>query len=281
MGDNSMINEFIDKTIKFLKTSDIHIHLPGHIKLEVGKTLIIYAELSDDCHQMKIEDNLIFHTIIFFTLMDALIDNNYPSMEGLSFRKKYDGLPCNSDLEIISKEIYRILKIFRNASIHAKTSISVIHNTDILIDYNHIKTNYKLHITKTSLELIYTCIFVIIGDYGYTKDYKMGIIRSIYDEINYGTIDIQDDLGPNKLVDISNKLRLKRIVRYKILNPIWREDSTNGVITITKHSLHPNEIGIYSCDYLINYLGNKYLIPDETLKTDGSIAIAGISSWKI
>lgn len=163
--------------------------------------------------------------MIFFSIIDTFIDINYPNLEGQSFAKKYHDLQTTNDIDIMFKEVYRILKILRNASIHSKNSVSVRNDNSILVDYNFKGTNFKLEMSKHCLELIYSLIFFVIKDMKYPLDYKEGLMRTYYEDIKRNIVIISDDFGVNNLASISSRLRLKRTVRYNVINGTFSIDS--------------------------------------------------------
>lgn len=277
-----MVNEFIEKTIKMLQRSDIIIHMPEHRKLEFnGELKTIYIEVSEVVGQTQLQDNLIFHLMVFFSIMDTFIDINYPHLEGQSFAKKYCDLQATNDIEIMIKETYRILKILRNASIHSKNAISVRNNNIIIVDYKYKGTAFKLEMSKNCLELIYTLIFFLIKDMNYPLIYKEGLMRTYYDDIKSSITTISDDFGVNNLASISSRLRLKRIVRYKIINPTFIIDSNKQLLTINRYQLHESEKEYSASDYHITANSKCYIIPDEILGINGEISFFSLIPWEI
>lgn len=277
-----MINEFIDKTIKMLERSDIIIRLPEHRKLQFdGEYKTLYMELSEVVGQTHLQENLIFQVMVFFSIIDTFIDINYPSLEGQSFAKKYQGLQTTNDIDIIFKEVYRILKILRNASIHSKNSISVRNDNSILVDYNFKGTNFKLEVTKHCLELIYSLIFFVIKDMNYPLDYKEGLMRTYYDDIKRNIITISDDFGINNLASISSRLRLKRTVRYNVINGNFSIDLNNQILTLEKYLPAESERICTASDYKVKIDSKLYIIPEEILGSNGEINICDLSPWEI
>ncbi len=276
-----MINDFIEKTIKLLQCSDIIIRIPENRKLEIeGVEKLLCIKTSEVYCQMELQENLIIHVMIFFTLLDTYIDIRYPNLEGESFAKKYCNLKVSNDMEVMIREIYRILKMFRNASIHSRNAICVRDDNVIIVDYPFRGTNFKLEMSKSCLELIYTLIFLIIKDNKYPIIYIEGLMRTYYDDIK-SSVTISDDFGTNNLTSISSGLRLKRIVRYEVENPTFTIDSNTQMITINKNQLCEWEQEHCSIDYKITVDGKCYLIPDETLEEGGVINISDLTSWAI
>ena len=275
-----VINEFIAKTVRIMKNSDIQIRLPEHRPVEFGQTTTVSIVGSDRFCQTKLADNLIFHVMVFFSLLDSLIDSKYPNLEGFSFVQKYRELPSNDDNELIIKEIFRILRIFRNAITHSKSAITVTDN--IFVNYPRGNTQFNLQLNKTSLELIYSVILLVLDDNGYAEQYLHGLMRTYYDDLKSGIIAISDDFGQNNLANVSDGFRLKRIVRYKLTNPEYNlDDSTDVISIISSYPIPPYAIHHYSSDYLIELGGKKYLVPHEVLNTDGTIMLSEIMPWEL
>lgn len=276
-----MVNEFIEKTIKMLQRSDIIIRMPEHRKLEFdGEMRKVYIELSDMFGKTQLQDNLIFHVMVFFSLMDTYVDISYPNLEGQSFAKKYIDLRASNDMEIMIKESYRVLKILRNASIHSRNAISVGNDNVIIVNYQYRGTNFRIDMSKNCLELIYSLIFLLIEDKNYPSIYMEGLVRTYYDNIKSSITYISDDFGINNLVCISPGLRLKRIVRYNVVNPNIVIDSGEQTVNINKHQLHEMEKEHYSSDYKIIVNGKCYLIPDEILGANSILNFNDLTPWE-
>lgn len=271
-----MINDFIIKTIEFLKRSDVRFHLPEHREVELSNnTQTVNITCEESFNKNRLNDNLIIHSMIFFSLFDAYIDSENQQYEGLSFRRKYDKLPCTTDYDIILKELYRILKVLRNTTVHSKSHIS-FNGKEILINYKFKGTNFKLLISKLGLELIYSAILLVI-DNRYLELYKAGLLREYYNEILLNIKDLKDDIGHNNFKYISDGIRLKRHVRYRVINPDFSIDYDKEILYINKYKY---ECSSYSADYLIEYNEGKYIIPEEILN-DNRVLIKEISGYKI
>lgn len=275
-----MLNDFINKTVKILRDSDIRIHMPEHCEVEIKEHPIQRMNLVSKCCINKLEDNLIFHLMVFFSLLDSFIDSKFPELDGISFKQKYLRLRRESDNEIIIKEVFRILKIFRNASTHSKSAIIIQSNSNILVNYQFNRTDFTLNLTKKALVLIYYVIFLFLDNERYSKYYLSGLLRTYYDDLKSEIMIINDDIG-NCLDNISNGLRLKRIRRYKVLNPIYKLDSSTGTISICRFNVPELESQYCSCDYLVKLHEENYLIPDEVLGQIGDISLSESENWKL
>lgn len=67
----------------------------------------------------------IIGTLIIFSLSDGYLDIENDALVGLSFKGKYDKSNHFSDIEIIIKETYRILRLIRNEVVHNVTGIII------------------------------------------------------------------------------------------------------------------------------------------------------------
>ncbi|BFI99936.1 MAG: hypothetical protein PME_23720 [Priestia megaterium] len=275
-----MLEIFIRQTIDLLKKSDIQFQrteiMPITLIHETGvKQINIQSKVSYS--NVNLSDNLILQVMIMFTLLDAVIDSKYPNLEGKSFRSKYRNLPCDNDEELIFKEIYRLMKIFRNASVH---SISAINFTgeSVVIDYEYNNSVFKLEITKSGIGLLFAYIldsFESRNDL--TDNHILAFRRSLYDHLISEIKEFSDDFKTNLQLIPSNQLRLKRSVRYQVRNPTYIIKGKDLIeITSPYLSDQPNR----GVDYLVEFKGKKALIPDEILKNN-QLSYRELNNWLI
>lgn len=67
----------------------------------------------------------IISNLIIFSLFDGYLDIENDALVGLSFKGKYDKSNHSSDIEIMIKETYRILRLIRNEVVHNVTGIII------------------------------------------------------------------------------------------------------------------------------------------------------------
>lgn len=273
-----MTNDFILSTINFLERTNLRVHLPGfrEVELTEGKKNI-KIELCSYLGQADIESNIILTTTIFFTLLDSYLDVKYPTLEGLSFAAKYRNLPSSNDYDVILKEIFRVLKIFRNATVHSKSAITR-NNDRIIVAYNHNGRLFHLEINEMCVELIYTVILLIIEDNNYCPIHRIGMLRKYFNDIKANIFSISDEFGNQNLQNINNGVVLKWRVRYLLTNPEFSVDKENGIIKVNRFDYSYDS---YSADYLIDIEGIKYILPDEILDNNGEIIIQDIAQWEL
>lgn len=280
-----MKSTFINNTIEFLTNSDLNIKLPEIRKVTLSDngsncTLNLYDSLSFNA--TKLNRNLIITNLIAFSLLDGFIDNKYPHLVGLSFKKKYDSLPYSTDIEIVTKETFRLMKLIRNTIVHNSDNIT-IHGTSYNFSYSmtQMNTPFNLDISHTTLSNLITIILIISKDsldYANTT-YFNGFLRVYYDDLRNDILlcgNLTDDIT-NKfscLLDISTEIRIKRHVRYLVENPEYNIQGYD--ISITPYNPGLKEYGV---DYKVKYNDSLYLIPSEALNSKNNILITELNKW--
>lgn len=277
-----MLKTFIRQTIDLLKNSDIRFHrteiMPVTLNHETGvKQINIQSMVNFNSSSANLSDNLILQVMIMFTLLDAVIDSKYPNLEGKTFRNKYRNLPCNNDEEVIFKEIYRLLKLFRNASVHAASSINFA-DKYLVIEYRHVDTLFRIKITKLGVALLFTYVLEFFEPRNDLTDaHILGCRRSLYDDLISEIKEFSDDFKTDLHLIPMNQLRLKRSVRYKVGNPTY---IIKGEDTIEIKSPYISDQPNRGVDYLIEFKDKKALIPDEILKNN-QLSYSELNNWLI
>ncbi len=269
-----MNNEFIEQTLKILKYTDLSIRFPEirNVTME-GDKRNMHMFLEGASGGLRIKDNFILQVMIFFGLIDAYIDLRNPDMEGDNFLEKYKKLSAANDSSIMIKEIFRLLRILRNAAIHSRTAISV--------DNNKIEAttnDSKLHLRIVGLELIYTFVMLLIQESNSSEEYKTSLLRTYFADIRQAIILLQDKFGSH-FADISTVPRLKRGVRYRVLNPVYQVDSDSQSLLIKKQVLNGSEVEYADYEYVLKIDNTSYLIPNEILDGSGKIGLEDIKKW--
>lgn len=270
-----MNNEFIEQTLKILKYTDLPIRFPEIIEVRMANDKRnMHMVLEGASGGLRLKDNFVLQAMIFFGLMDAYIDLHSPELEGERFLDKYKKLAASNDSSIMAKEIYRLLRILRNAAIHSRTAIS--------LDEKNIEAtttdDSKLYLSITGLELIYTFVLLLIQEDNSSDEYKTSLLRTYYDGIGQAIIFLKDKAG-NHLTDISTAPRLKREVRYRVQNPVFQVDSDSQSLLIKKYTLNVSEATHRDYEYVVLMNNFSYLIPNEVLDESGKIGLKDINKW--
>lgn len=274
-----VLDKFTELTTQFLLRSDLSIDVPDIIPAELlpdGRSSIhICSSTIPDTANIK--DNPVLTVTVLFSLLDVLADQRFPELEGQSFKKRYDGLPASNDYDTIFKELYRIMRLFRNAIVHCKSGISMSEES-FDIDYNSTRgTLCKLEITRRACHLL----FSLIVHYFRVRrsSYMEGIVRSYFDDIRNGIKRISDDISV-PLRNISNcGLRLKRS-RYRVINPNYNRTKHGTTLQISRYQLLQQERDWRGVEYNVSLGGVEYMIPDEALENDNEISVSGLEHWK-
>lgn len=226
-----MLDDFIHQTVEFLKYSDIGIDSPSIeiITFNSDGTRASTHSSFGFTGAAEIRENLLLNVTILFSLLDVLVDKKFPQLEGKTLRKRYLDLPSSNDYQIMFKEIYRIMKVFRNAIVHSKSSLSA-KDDSFSIDYEFKNSHFQLAITSRALLMIFSMIvhFARLRDYPYIT----GIFRDYYDDILNGIVAFSDDIN-SSLAAISGGLRLKRL-RYRTKDRPHQIDEGANSLTIAR-----------------------------------------------
>lgn len=162
-----MDSKFVKQTIDFLEESDLNFIFPELREVELSEeSSNTTLKLCDYVYYNSntLEQNFIISNLIIFALFDGYLDSKNNVLMGLTFKKKYNKLNNSNDIEIITKEVYRILKLVRNTIVHNATG--AVFSSDIYkfsYTYPSNSTIFNLEITKSTLALLYSIIMIIVS----------------------------------------------------------------------------------------------------------------------
>ncbi|MBB6635686.1 hypothetical protein [Cohnella thailandensis] len=272
-----MLEQFIRQTVALLKYSDVRLRLVETRQVsfndeEEGTT--VYISGSDHFGGSRLEDSTIVQIMLFFGILDAKVDLNFPMLEGKNFTEKYRSLPLNTDEKIIFSQAYRIMRILRNNAIHSMSSTK-IENEVIISDGRD-----KMEITKTGYEILYSLIYQLSVCSSSNKNMFNGLIRSYYDDLIHEIRLLEDKEQAGGLVSFSNGIRLKRFVRYEVMNAEYFVQDSE--LILKKLYVLPEEFYNWcGIDYQIEFNGSRYLVPIEDMLDRSKVKIAKLEDWII
>jgi hypothetical protein len=270
------MNNYIKRCIEFLGKTGYARLLPerDHLELKEDGTSQISMCFFEYISMGQIPIPDILSTSIYFMVFDSYLESKNPNLEGESFRQKYLDLPKGNNMERIVASIYRILKVYRNATVHQMHSI--LHTaSDIRIDYLFSKTNFKLEISnqgiKTLQEFI-LCFFQYCESI-YSDSYLELLFNGFYLDILKEIKDFNDEDG-NILLSFPG-----------LINRYQRSDCK-----IKNYSIHNNELDFhfpdkfydstkYSIDIFFEYNNREYIVPNEVLNGK-KLTIEKINLWE-
>ena len=274
---NIVLNDFISQTIKLLEKANFSLRFPEicDTKLD-GDTQSISFKFVSYITSIDIKHNFLLISSISFLLIDVYLDTIYSQLEGKSFKERYENIKNTNDINIILKEIYRILKLIRNATIHSRSAISV-KNDVYIIHYDFRNTCFYLKISKKTFEnLISLVLFIIkIKNSNIINEYLVAILRTYYKGLNNNIV-IKDEFS-TQLLNISSSICLKNIRRFRVLNP--RYEIIGSSVKIEPLKIHERERAYSAADYIIEINSKKYLIPEEVL-INNTIELQDLSKWE-
>jgi hypothetical protein len=275
-----MQNVFVNHTLAFFERSDLRMRFPEIRPICINATGGLYSEMSACCYLSinSIQDNQLLALMVAFSLLDVLVDIHNPHLVGQSFKYKYNDLPDNSDMDIVFREIYRLFKVLRNATIHAKDSI-LITETCVNIDYFFNNTHFHVNCGRDTLALLYTLVMLYAELQNHFNKHSEGILRSYYDVILSGIKAFSDEFGDALAPLDPAGLRLKR-VRYVMHDASYITAKDGQSIIISKRPATRDEHQTWhSTDYVLKHTGEIYVVPEEIIDPSGVIALNKLSGW--
>ena len=265
-----MEKKYTDALLSVIKTSNISDMNPREVSIRP----VSYDADNSPVSTLEVSDYISFNgtgaisnawvagNILIFTALDGYLERKHRLAEGALFRNHYQNLPETTDLERIQKNTYRIMKVVRNAIQHNMSSIS-LDAGGYSIFYNHNGTDFKLQISKDGMDFLYTVMLSLIqeaipgmGKRYSTEGHYQGMLQYYYNEAVNKMLLLQDDIQPTGLIPLSgSNPDLKSVVRYRIKNPVQREEDDK---TVT-FKCHNDGSEKYSSDYVYG----DYLLPEE------------------
>lgn len=262
-----MDNQYISEIISLINNSNLKL-----IKPKV-RSLVINNE-GINCSEGIVTDNLLPHTenqflcsfnvinMILFSLYDEWVVEKFNFSEGDSFSSHCDALPQNTNLEIIQKNCYRVLKIIRNGIIHNLSGIKLCQNDyDINYKNNRDKT-FSCNISQIGLRLLYSIIVMFAtGDCGIpTEGHFEYVVSTLYAQLLGEINNIKDEFDED-LFPVTTKNTFYYTVRYEVSNCLVQSETDYLIVKCFQDYPEMNQ----GHDYKISYNGATYLIPGEII----------------
>ena len=281
MMDSNMIASIV-KVIEQSDMSDLNLvtieERPVTVEInEHGtETHNVHLYLSDYIGRNKaqLSEAWVAGNIMLFTVYDGYLENKYGLTEGASFLNHYNNLPQSSNIEIIEKDCYRILKIIRNAIQHNLSSV-VFNCGSYSVSYTFKNTNFNLQVSSWAMRFLYSLVLNIINDNvdGIYRKYRtdghyVGLINSMYAEVRAGITQLSDDIPGNLIGNVhvlgcydDNQLRTS--VRYPVENPTIISDNEEAVVFKHIENNGTDDESDVSYQYSTDYVYKEYLLPQE------------------
>jgi len=210
-------------------------------------------------------------------IMDSYIDSIFPNLEGKTFKYKYEKLPRNNYIEIMFSQIYRILKLYRNATVHNINGISITQE-HLKINFMHRNMNirYLFIITHKGIEIIEDMLlcYFYYKQRNYSYNYKEYLLYSFYCDILNEIESFNDEFIESMII---NSIKINRYERFNC-NSIKYEISNSKIIFNIPKNLIDNN---YAIDINISIDGNLYIIPIEVLNNQNIISTIELKKFKL
>ncbi len=271
---------FIEQTLSFIEGSDLEFSWPDirPVQIEPNGGRKLNLNFSSSISVNRLKDNHLLSQMAIFSLFDALIDINHPDLEGQSFKRRYEQLPVLNNRDQIFKEIYRILKLLRNATIHNRSSLNIGEH-GVELSYTNRGTSFDLRCSKRAVTLLNTIVVLFIKTKDSQSEYANQYLYSYFNKL-VSEISLIADEFSNNLNPISGLIHIETTVRYRITNTVFNYDSDNKEYKLDLH--RPLESEPWASDeYLFSINGVDYLVPGEVIGDDGSLPEVDLPKWKM
>jgi len=224
---------FISNTLNFFRTSNLQLLLPTISYLEINENGGISSTSSYTLNfsENQLQGNWVLVQQIFFSLLDSVIDLQNSNLEGDSFSKRYRGLPSDSNHKIIFKEMYRLMRIVRNAIVHNKTAISN-DNTGILINYlNQHNKKILLKVSHRGLRLINTINFLLCVLLNRKDGYSEHILNMYYHDLRNEISSFSDEFK-KELIETSTPISFNPYYIHRVKNTKFKYINNNNMLSL-------------------------------------------------
>ena len=214
--------------------------------------------------------------LLYFDVLDGLIDQNNPDLIGENFTHKYQKMKKVDPFQHILGEVFRIFLILRNTFTHNKTHL----NNFLSISYTVRGRNIELKIGDTPFYYLVTMIKMIYFISKNNSYYEKCILFNHFKIfITMSDFKINDQFG-NKVFDVDVPFSFFTNERYQYETKKFHITEEKIIIEKILHQkcIKDNEIGF---DYIIKYNGNEYIVPEEALTPSFEMALDQFELWKI
>lgn len=219
--------------------------------------------------------------ILYFDLLDGLIDKYNKNLIGEGFYNKFKKMDTSTPYFKILAQLYRILIIYRNAFIHDKSRIKDFLSVEYEVERRGKKQRYTLAMNARIAGIIKTLANLL---------YRVSVTNSLYDECIlcglYTVLKSREDFRifdgtGNTLADIKSQYCFYNPIRYWYETVFYPLSNTRFQV-VTKAPLEnlANTYADSGIDYRIAYQGKRYRIPKEMLDADHAIVIDRLPLWE-
>jgi hypothetical protein len=273
-----VINYFTNSLLDFLSSTRSEKYLPEMNGLEISNdgTKILTLKMEDKFQSYQESIPPFFIGSLCFMILDSYIDSLFPEMEGMGFRNKYDNLPKNNNTEIMFSQIYRILKLYRNATVHNSHGISI--TKDFLeIKYNYKQNNYLFIITHKGIEIIEDMIlcFFYYESTNYSSFYKEYLYYSFFNDILKEIKEYNDEY--KNILTINSK-RIDRIERFNCHSVDYNVFDDIIIFNIPDSLIKERN---YAMDINIILEDEKFIVPIEIIDDSKQMKIKELINFKL
>jgi hypothetical protein len=272
------MNYFTTSLLDFLSSIKTNNYIPAMNTLYISNngTKLLTLNMEDKFHTKQKQIPELFNGSLCFMILDSYIDSVFPEMERTSFKNKYDNLPKNNNTEIMFSQLYRILKLYRNATVHNISGISITKDfLEIVHDHKNIKNIFS--ITHKGIQIIEDMIlcYFYYEQINYSFLYKEYLYYSYFDDILKEIKTYNDEY--KGIITIDSK-KINRYERFNCQSIDYIISDGDIHFKIPPKLMEKMNLAI---DINISINGKQYIIPIEVLGDSQQICFSEIKNFEI
>lgn len=220
--------------------------------------------------------------LMTFTIVDAIVDIRVDGIEGENFSERFRRLPSKSAGDIVFRETYRLLRVFRNGAAH---NLSGFYETNDGIEVSYTGkgkrgADVRLSCGHSMLRHLNALCVIFIKNIGsidrYTECYLCMLYRFMVSEIR----EFSDESGV-PLSSVNCEVVFNPYVRHRVMNPTVEYRSANDEHTIRRHFGAGDVIFSSGEEYVVSLPGGETcIVPGQALSGDGRISSENLVTWK-
>lgn len=200
-----------------------------------------------------------------------------PKLAGLDSWQRYLALPRKTALDKLMAETFRILRVFRLASLHANGVIQLREDGLIRASVVHQRCGLSLLITQAGLELLVSMVsgYLESFDTPYSEAYQVRLWGQYFHDLVEEIRGFADE--DRVLYQFRHKGWFNRYLRLNCDNPQLIREGDQYRIEIGKYADDPVRFPI---DYYITLDHTLYIVPTEGLHLGGRLPVDELPYWQ-
>jgi len=178
-------NDFYKNIISLFNGGDTQFNttLVGTVEYSERYGFVEVINLVDSIPPTPFSKTPAISCLIFFTLFDAFLESKHHFSPDMKYKDRYNALTTSTDICIIEKECYRLIRMIRNGFVHHINSI-ILHDGLFRFNYPIGTKTLNLDISKEKIIQLYSIILFFVQGYAIkTKGHIENVLCTLYNEL--------------------------------------------------------------------------------------------------